>query len=116
MTVFAAYSRAGEWRVVPDRSFSLAALVWGPFWLLARGAVGMAFAAGALEFAVAGLSARHLLWGEEGVVQFAVIVGVGLFAHDLCRLELKLGGFRARGPVVAADASTARHALLQRGG
>ena len=116
MTVFAAYARAGEWRVVPERSFSLAALVWGPLWLLARGAVGMAFATGALEFAVAGLSARHLLWGEAGAVQFAVIVGVGLFAHDLWRLELALGGFRPRGPVVAADASGATLALLQRGG
>ena len=115
MTVFAAFEREGTWRIVPERGFSLGALVFGPFWLLARGAVGAAFAVGALELAIAGLQARDLLGDVGGVLQFTVIVGVGLFAHDLCRLELAAGGFRNRGPVVAADRTTARLRLAERG-
>ncbi len=113
--VFAAYERAGTWRVVPERGFSFGALVFGPLWLLARGAIGVAFAVAALELAIAGLASRDLLGGWDGVLRFAVIAGVGLFAHDLCRLELAVGGFRNRGPVVAGDRSTARLRLLERG-
>ena len=115
MTVFAAYERAGRWRFVPERGFSLGALLFGPFWLLARGAIGAAFATGAVELAIAGLTARDLLGGWGDVIEFAVISGIGLFAHDLCRLELVAGGFRRRGPVIAADRSAARLRLLERG-
>ncbi len=113
--VFAAYERAGTWRLVPERGFSLAALVFGPFWLLARGAVAASFAVGALEIAVAGLASRHLLGDWGGVLQFAVIAGVGLFAHDLRRIELAAGGYRRCFPVIAANRTAARLRLAERG-
>lgn len=112
--VFAAYERAGAWRLEPERGFSLASLLFGPFWLLARGAFAAGFAVGALELAIAGLVARGLLGGWGGVLQFAVVAGTGLFAHDLCRLELAAGGWRRRGPVVAADLTAARLRLAER--
>ena len=115
MTVFAVYERGRETRLVPERGFSLAALVFGPLWLLARGAVGAAFATGAVELAISGLEQRHLLAGWGDVLPFAVIAGVGLFAHDLCRLELAAGGYRRRGPVVARDRQSARLRLAERG-
>jgi hypothetical protein len=99
MSVFAAYERGGRWQVVPDRSFSLPAFVFGPFWLLRRGAIAMACAAGAAE----------LLSG--GIARLALAVCLGLFGHELCRLELRLDGFRHRRDVVAPGPDAALRRL-----
>lgn len=115
MKLFTAYERTGRWRFVPDRSFSFGALLFGPVWLLFRGAIGAAFAAGALEFALLALSRRpsDAVWA--GLLLRATVLAIGMFGDALCALELRAGGFRPQGPVVAADRDGALLRVLERG-
>jgi Protein of unknown function (DUF2628) len=108
--IYTAHTRARRSPVLVREGFSVGALVFGPFWLLAyRGWIAGVIAL-CVEIAIAVLAR-----GAVGtVLLLAVAWLIGLFGHDLRRWSLARQGYLEAHVVAAPDADTALARLLDR--
>ncbi len=109
MNIFTAHLRPGHEPVLVAEGFSLAAAVFGPLWLFARGG----WIAGALALAASVvLAALGLRLGWPGELVWVGLAWLhGLFARDLLRWDLARRGY-ALVHVLAARGAEAAYARL----
>jgi hypothetical protein len=107
MRLYTAHLKARRPPRLVREGFSWGALIFGPFWLLARGAWIPAGLVLALDLGLGFVPGRAGL-----VLMAAAALGVGIFGHDLRRWALGLGGWQMAGVVAARDEDGAFARLL----
>lgn len=107
MRIYTAHLRAATAPVLVREGFSLAALVFGPLWLLAH----RAWIAGLLS-ACALLTAAALPAPWQPVALAALAWAHGIFGQDLLRWSLVRRGFLMEHVLAARDAEGALARLL----
>ena len=109
MRLYTALARDDRLRLIPDGA-SFFATLFGPLWLAARGAWLAAFATAIIELLLGRAAAADLFWPWPQALLAGVVAAIGLFAHDLRRLELHAAGWRDAGIVAGRGAD---HAFLR---
>ncbi len=108
MRIWTAHLRANTAPVLVCEGFSLGAFLFGPIWLLARGA----FVPAALALA-AGLLAGLLTGdGSRIVLELGIALLLGMSGRDLVRWHLGLRGYRTAHVLAASDEDVALARLL----
>jgi hypothetical protein len=109
MKIWTAHTRPGAAPILIKEGFSLGGLVFGPLWLLARGA----WIPGALTLvAWVAFALRPAPLGT--MLLLALHWGISVFGEDLRRWSLGLRGYVGAHVVAAADEDTALSRLLDR--
>ena len=80
-------------RLLPEGRSLLAALL-GPVWFALHGAWLTAFLVAIAELLLNRACAVAPLWPAASALLVGLIAAIGLFAHDLRRWEMRLGGWR----------------------
>jgi hypothetical protein len=91
-------TRGPALRLLPEGS-SLLATLFGPLWLAAHGAWLAALAAAIVELLLGRACAIPQLWPVAPALLAGTVAAIGLFAQDIRRWELSLGGWREIGLV-----------------
>jgi hypothetical protein len=109
MTIWTAHTRPGAAPILIKEGFSLGGLVFGPLWLLARGA----WIPGTLTLvAWVAFALRPAPLGT--LLLLALHWGIGVFGRDLWRWSLGLRGYVAAHVVAAPNQDIALSRLLDR--
>ncbi len=113
MRVYTAHRRGGRLALVPEGG-SLGALLFGPLWLARHGAWLAALASAIVELALGRAAALHLGGPWPVALLAGVTAAIGMFGHDLRRLELAAGGYASCGIVAGRVTDDARLRLADR--
>ena len=108
MKIWTAHLRPDKPPVLLREGFSWAALVFGPFWLLAHRAWIPGFLALAAQVAITLLADDPI----RGVLLWGLLWSLGLWGNDLRRWTLTLRGYTMAHVVAARDSDTAFLRLL----
>jgi hypothetical protein len=108
VTGWTAHVKPGRRPVLVKEAFSWGAFLFGPLWLLARGA----WIAALIDAAVLAALVRLPVPGR-GWLLFCAALLVGLIGRDLVRGALSLRGYRLAHVLMARDEESALGRLLQ---
>ena len=112
MRIYTAHRRGVRLALVPEGG-SLGALLFGPLWFAVHGAWLAALASAIIELAL-GQAALHLGGPWPVALLAGVTAAIGMFGHDLRRLELAAGGYASCGIVAGRVTDDARLRLADR--